>query len=99
VSILHPEAEAQWRHWHLHGAGDFNGDGALDLATPDWPFNNVSVLLGNGDGTFGNGILGQGSFNAFQDYGVGSAPEFICSAGMSCLAVATWMGVPSSLRP
>ena len=30
--------------------GDFNGDGKLDLAVAEG--NNVSVLLGNGDGTF-----------------------------------------------
>jgi hypothetical protein len=33
------------------GAGDFNGDGVLDLAVPG-P-SNVSILLGNGDGTMG----------------------------------------------
>ena len=35
--------------------GDFNGDGAQDLAVPNWDRNSgrlVSVLLGNGDGTF-----------------------------------------------
>ena len=34
-------------------AGDFNGDGQLDLAVADARHrNDVSVLLGNGDGTF-----------------------------------------------
>jgi Bacterial Ig-like domain/RTX calcium-binding nonapeptide repeat (4 copies)/FG-GAP-like repeat/WD40-like Beta Propeller Repeat len=41
-------------------SGDFNGDGKADLATADDPYNppsgniadGVSVLLGNGDGTF-----------------------------------------------
>jgi hypothetical protein len=35
-------------------AGDFNGDGKLDLATTtsSYPTGTVSVLLGNGDGTF-----------------------------------------------
>src|SRR5437773_2015232 len=33
-------------------AGDFNRDGVLDLATANYGSNNVSVLLGNGDGTF-----------------------------------------------
>ena len=36
--------------------GDFNGDGIVDLAVANLnqflPSNNVSVLLGNGDGTF-----------------------------------------------
>jgi hypothetical protein len=33
---------------------DFNGDGALDLAAAHFPGHRLSVLLGNGDGTFGN---------------------------------------------
>jgi hypothetical protein len=33
-------------------AGDFNGDGKLDLAAFDQPLNSVDVLLGKGDGTF-----------------------------------------------
>jgi len=33
-------------------AGDFNGDGKLDLAVANNASNDVSVLLGNGDGTF-----------------------------------------------
>ena len=32
--------------------GDFNGDGKLDLATANVNADNVSVLLGNGNGTF-----------------------------------------------
>jgi hypothetical protein len=33
--------------------GDFNGDGVLDLAVANgYLSNDVSVLLGNGDGTF-----------------------------------------------
>ena len=33
-------------------AGDFNGDGRTDLAVANSGANDVSVLLGNGDGTF-----------------------------------------------
>ncbi|MGV9266160.1 FG-GAP-like repeat-containing protein [Kitasatospora sp. NPDC003701] len=33
--------------------GDFDGDGTPDLATSDANTNNASVVLGNGDGTFG----------------------------------------------
>ena len=34
--------------------GDLNGDGRPDLATPNYSSNTVSVLLGNGNGTFGH---------------------------------------------
>jgi hypothetical protein len=49
--------------------GDFNGDGDLDLAvanrgTYDRPGHTVSILLGKGDGTF----------QAAQDYAVGTFP-------------------------
>ena len=33
-------------------AADFNGDGRTDLAVADPGLNEVSILLGNGDGTF-----------------------------------------------
>ena len=33
--------------------GDFNGDGKADIVTTNFGSNNVSMLLGNGDGTFG----------------------------------------------
>ncbi len=33
-------------------AADFNADGTLDLATANYSSSNVSVLLGNSDGTF-----------------------------------------------
>ena len=33
-------------------AGDFNGDGKLDLAIANYDSNTVGVLLGNGNGTF-----------------------------------------------
>jgi hypothetical protein len=51
--------------------GDFNGDGKLDLAmtsTPlePYPGNLVSLLLGNGDGTFGTPTL------SYQLFGTGS---------------------------
>lgn len=32
--------------------GDFDGDGNLDIVTANWNSSNISVLYGNGDGTF-----------------------------------------------
>src|SRR5262249_61474473 len=49
--------------------GDFNGDGVQDLAVAHGFFgsNSVSVLLGNGDGKFQEGV----------NYGTGFAPIFV----------------------
>jgi serine/threonine protein kinase/uncharacterized protein (DUF2141 family) len=38
-------------------AGDFNGDGKLDLDVANMQSHTVSVLLGNGDGTFQKAIV------------------------------------------
>jgi hypothetical protein len=45
-------------------SGDFNGDGAADLATANFTANTVSVLLNNGDGTFATNV----------DYPTGKGP-------------------------
>ena len=39
---------------HVHGvsAGDFNGDGSLDLVTDSWAEDRVVVILGDGKGGF-----------------------------------------------
>ena len=47
---LHQYATGQGPTWVA--AGDFNGDKNLDLAVSNGTDNTVSVLLGNGDGTF-----------------------------------------------
>ena len=41
-------------------AGDFTGDGRLDLAVVNSGDNTVSVLLGNGDGTFQSQVIEPG---------------------------------------
>jgi hypothetical protein len=63
--------------------GDFDGDGKPDLAVANFGSNNVSVLLGNGDG----------SFQAAQNFGVGSSPYSVAVGdfngdGVQDLAVA-----------
>lgn len=47
--------------------GDLNGDGKLDLVTPNSCCANVFVLLGNGDGTFQKGL----------ESGAGDTPAFV----------------------
>ncbi|MCP4706187.1 MAG: T9SS type A sorting domain-containing protein [candidate division Zixibacteria bacterium] len=37
-------------------AADFDGDSTLDLACVNWNSNNLSVLIGNGDGTYAGRI-------------------------------------------
>lgn len=56
-------------------AGDFNGDGRLDLVVgyQDPSSNSVSVLLGNGDGTF----------QAPVDYGTGNEPGAVAVADLN----------------
>src|SRR5689334_4835000 len=55
--------------------GDFNGDGKPDLAVanygaPGFPGNNVSILLGNGNGTFQTAV----------SYLVGTLPDSVVTA-------------------
>src|SRR5437870_397513 len=47
--------------------GDLNGDGKPDLATANETSNTVSVLLGNGDGSFG----------VKTEYGTGGSAECV----------------------
>jgi FG-GAP-like repeat/FG-GAP repeat len=47
--------------------GDFNGDGKLDLAVVSFSSSSVSILLGNGDGTFQSAV----------GYAVGPGPSSI----------------------
>ena len=75
-------------------AGDFTGDGHLDLAVANRIRQRVSVLLGNGDGTFQP---------QNKRYAVGSDPDAIVAGdftgdGRLDLAVANY-GIDTSLRP
>jgi hypothetical protein len=78
-------------------AHDFNRDGKIDLATAD--YNNgqtgsVSILLGNGDGTFGT----------FVDYAAGTGPDGLAIGRFNGdkfpdLAVADLIGNTISILP
>lgn len=50
-------------------AGDFNQDGWLDVVTANSTSDDVSVLLGNGNGTFRSAV----------SFGVGKIPMFVAS--------------------
>ncbi len=65
--------------------GDFNGDGNLDVAVANQGSNTISILLGDGDGTFQPAVT----------YEVGEEPSAIVAGdftgnGILDLAVANW---------
>src|SRR5262245_17925763 len=63
--------------------GDFNADGVPDLVTPNFREGSVSVLLGNGDGSF------QDARNTAIDRAFSVAVGDFNGAGMQDLAVRT----------
>jgi len=76
---------------------DFNGDGRQDLAIAnfgdsDWPGSTVSVLLGNGDGTFQTALMLEGlSFPAsiaVADFNGDGKPDLaVGNAGVNAVSV------------
>ena len=71
-------------------AGDFAGNGRLDLAVADSNSNQVSILLNNGNGTF----------QAPQSYAVGSCP-WRSRRPTSATAISIWLSptpVPTTSR-
>jgi large repetitive protein len=54
-------------------SADVNGDGKADLITPNYNDSTVSVLLGDGTGTFG----------AKTDYATGTSPQSVTSADVN----------------
>jgi len=82
-------------------AGDFNGDGKLDLVTPNVGYNGlaiaVAVLLGNGDGTFQNAVLygtgpGPAGLAAADFNGDGTLDLAIADAGSSSVSILLGLG-------
>ena len=52
LSFTHLSSPATGLHPHSMVTGDFNGDGNLDMAVTNSDSNTLTLLLGNGDGTF-----------------------------------------------
>jgi hypothetical protein len=70
-----------------NAVGDFNGDHILDIAVANYNSNNVSILLGNGDGTFQPAV----------NYMIGTEPSAITAVdlnkdGATDLAIADEIG-------
>src|SRR5215467_6595960 len=70
VEFASPSAYAVGSSPQTIVVGDFNADGKLDLAVLNTGSNNVSILLGNGDGTF----------QAAKNFVAGASPSGILAA-------------------
>ena len=75
--------------------GDFNQDGNKDLAVANRGSNNVSVLLGNGDGTFQppvNFPVGGSPNSIVMDYFNGDSIQDLAVANGSNLSISVLLG-------
>lgn len=70
--------------------GDFNADGKVDLAITDQHDNTVSVLLGNGNGTFQSPLEFPTTGTSFDDLNAGVAAGDFNGDGRLDLAVTTF---------
>ena len=75
---------------------DFNGDGAQDLATANNYGANVSVLLGNGDGTFQEAVNYHIEWEYFEPVGI-SVGDFDDDGARDLVVVSVNYGWPVSL--
>jgi hypothetical protein len=87
---------------------DVNGDGKLDLVTANGQGNTVSVLLGNGDGTFQAHVeypvLGEAKAVVVTDLNADGAPDLAVPNAHNTLSIllnsgGTFLKMKSSLNP
>jgi hypothetical protein len=76
-AVTYPAGQT-WGESRNAAVGDFDGDGALDLAVPNPGDGTVSILLGAGDGGFAPG----GAYTMGPALGV-SLPSFVVAADFS----------------
>ncbi len=65
---------------HSVAIGELDGDGALDLVVANYVGSKVSILLGNGNGTF------RGAVN----YGVSDGPQSVAKGTWIVMAPRIW---------
>src|SRR5438046_5429379 len=75
--------------------GDFNGDRVQDLAVANFDSNTISVLLGNGDGTFRAARTVAAGSNPFSvavgDFNVDGKPDLaVADDGSNTLSMLRW---------
>ena len=87
---------------------DVNGDGKVDLVTANGQGNTVSVLLGNGDGTFQTHVeypvTGEAKAVAVTDLNADGAPDIAVPNAHNTLSIllnsgGTFLKMKSSLNP
>lgn len=64
-------------------AADFDGDGQMDIATSSDFDDKVTVLVGNGDGTFKPAVDSNGTLLPSVNFDVGAAPYGIVAADLN----------------
>jgi FG-GAP-like repeat/Abnormal spindle-like microcephaly-assoc'd, ASPM-SPD-2-Hydin len=78
---VHYDIDSQGESVYWIATADFNGDGNADLAVADYLGSNISILLGNGDGTFQSPVqyatTQTPSFVAVGDFNGDKIPDLI----------------------
>jgi hypothetical protein len=93
-AVHYPTGSADYAAPYSVAVADFDSDGIADLAVANYKTANVSVLLGNGDGTF----------QTASDYAAGLGPRSVAVAdfngdGIADLIVANTSSTPGNETP
>ena len=84
-------------------AGDFNGDGNLDLVTANYPQSTSTLFVGDGTGAFSSGTSvpagGTSMHIFFADFNHDSKLDIAASNSSNSVAILLGTGCPGSLHP